>query len=52
MNRNLVHLISEAEITNTVKRLALEINRDYQDRSLVMVGILKGSFIFLADLVR
>ncbi len=52
MNRNLVHLISEAEISDTVKRLALEINRDYQNRSLVLVGILKGSFIFLADLVR
>ena len=46
MSRNLVHLISQAEIVNTVRRLALELNRDYQDRSLVLVGILKGSFIF------
>ncbi len=52
MNRNLVHLISQAEIVSTVRRLAVEIDRDYQDRSLVLVGILKGSFIFLADLVR
>ena len=52
MNRNLVHLISQAEIVNIVRRLAVEIDRDYQDRSLVLVGILKGSFIFLADLVR
>ena len=49
MSRNLVHLISQAEIINTVSRLALELNRDYQDRALVLVGILKGSFIFLAD---
>ncbi len=52
MNRNLVHLISQAEIVRIVRRLAVEIDRDYQDRSLVLVGILKGSFIFLADLVR
>ena len=52
MNRNLVHLISQAEIVSTVRRLAVEIDRDYQDRALILVDILKGSFIFLADLVR
>ena len=52
MSSNLVHLISRAEIFSTVRRLALEIERDHQDRSLVLIGILKGSFIFLADLVR
>ncbi|MGB5712176.1 MAG: hypoxanthine phosphoribosyltransferase, partial [Waterburya sp.] len=52
MNNNLIHLISQAEIVSTLKRLALELDRDYQDHSLVLVGILKGSFIFLADLVR
>ncbi len=52
MGRNLIHLISQAEIVSTVRRLARELDRDYQDRSLVLVGILKGSFIFLADLVR
>ena len=52
MSRNLIHLISQAEIVSTVRRLARELDRDYQDRSLVLVGILKGSFIFLADLVR
>ncbi len=48
----MIHLISQAEIVSTVRRLARELDRDYQDRSLVLVGILKGSFIFLADLVR
>lgn len=52
MNKNLAHLISKTEIVNTVKRLAFEIDRDYQNRSLVLIGVLKGSFIFLADLVR
>ncbi len=45
-------LISHAEIDKTVKRLALEITRDYRGKNPVLVGILKGSFIFLADLVR
>ena len=52
MTRKLIHLISPTEIASTVKRLAREIERDYQNCSLVLVGILKGSFIFLADLVR
>lgn len=52
MSENLVHLISQAEIASTVKRLALELDRDYCNRSLVLVGVLKGSFVFLADLIR
>jgi hypoxanthine phosphoribosyltransferase len=52
MSKNLIHLISATEISHTVRRLALELDRDYQHRSLVLVSILKGSFIFLADLVR
>ncbi|MBP8613770.1 MAG: hypoxanthine phosphoribosyltransferase [Firmicutes bacterium] len=32
--------------------MALEISRDYADKDLLMVGILKGSFVFLADLLR
>lgn len=45
-------LISSKEIETAVKRLAEEITRDYRDKNPVMVGILKGSFIFLSDLVR
>ena len=35
-----------------MKELGEQITRDYQDKDTVFVGILKGSFIFLADLVR
>ena len=35
-----------------MKALGAEITRDHQNRPLVVVGVLKGSFIFLADLVR
>jgi hypoxanthine phosphoribosyltransferase len=45
-------LISRAAIRSTVRRLAAAITRDYRDKSPVLLGILKGSFVFLADLAR
>lgn len=46
-------LISEERIERRVDELAARISRDHADADpLVLVGILKGSFIFLADLAR
>ena len=46
-------LISEDDIQARILELAAQISADYDDGdSLVMVGVLKGSFIFLADLSR
>lgn len=45
-------LISAAQIQARVGELGREISRDLADGDLVVVGILKGSFIFMADLVR
>lgn len=45
-------LFTRDEIATTVSRLAAEINRDYRDKSPILIAVLKGSFIFLADLVR
>ena len=45
-------LISRAEIARRVAELGERIGRDYAGRDLVMVGVLKGVFIFMADLVR
>ena len=45
-------LISREEIDKMVTGLADRITKDYQGREVVMVGILKGSFIFMSDLVR
>lgn len=45
-------LFSQAEIEATVGRLASEITSDYHDKHPVLVGILKGSFMFMADLIR
>lgn len=52
MEKELIPLISSSEIAEAVKQLAHVINRDYAHKSLTIIGILKGSFIFLADLVR
>ena len=48
-----VVLISEEEIQSRVLELAAQISSDYDDKGeIVLVGVLKGSFIFLADLSR
>jgi hypoxanthine phosphoribosyltransferase len=45
-------LFTAEQIAAAVKRLAAEIRRDYIDKNPVLVAVLKGSFVFLADLVR
>ena len=45
-------LFSRQEIEATVRKLAAEIRKDYQGKSPLLVGILKGSFMFMADLIR
>ncbi len=45
-------LYSKDDIRKRVQQLAEEISRDYQGSDLVLVGILKGAFIFMADLIR
>ncbi len=45
-------LISRDEIDAAVSRLAQRINRDYRGKSPVLVAVLKGVFVFMADLVR
>lgn len=45
-------LISEKDLQTRVAELAETINRDYYDRPVLLVGLLKGSFVFLADLAR
>lgn len=45
-------LISETELHETVSRLAREIDRDYQDKNLLLLCILKGSIVFMGDLMK
>lgn len=45
-------LIDETRIQARIKELAAQISRDYRGRSLTLVGILKGSVVFLGDLLK
>ena len=45
-------LIPEPVVQARIGELAAQINQDYAGRELLVVGILRGAFIFLADLVR
>jgi hypoxanthine phosphoribosyltransferase len=45
-------LFSEEVLTKRIKELAGEINKDYEGKDLVVVGILKGSVIFAAELIK
>lgn len=45
-------LFSEEALTKRIKELASEINKDYEGKDLVVVGILKGSVIFAAELIK
>ncbi len=45
-------LFTGEEIEAKVKTLAGEIRRDYQDKNPLLIGVLKGSFMFMADLIR
>lgn len=45
-------MISQERLAERIAELGERITEDYQGRELVMVGVLKGSFVFFADLVR
>ncbi len=45
-------LFTRDEIETTVKKLAGEISQDYDGKHPLLIGVLKGSFMFMADLIR
>lgn len=45
-------LIKEEEIKEICKRLGEQISKDYAGKKLLLVSVLKGSFVFMADLMR
>jgi hypoxanthine phosphoribosyltransferase len=51
-NSNLEVLYTESQIAERIDALGAEITRDYAGRELVLVSVLKGSCVFLADLMR
>ncbi len=48
----LIPVISQEEIKKQVQKTGALISEDYKDKELVLAGILKGAFVFLADLTR
>jgi hypoxanthine phosphoribosyltransferase len=45
-------LVQRDELEHRVRELAEEVSRDYADRELLLVGVLKGAVFFLSDLMR
>ncbi len=52
MSKPISIFLSKEQIQKRVQELADQINRDFEGRDIVIVGVLSGSFIFCADLVR
>lgn len=45
-------LIEETDIKQKVMDIGRQINAEYRDRKPILIGVLKGAFVFLADLLR
>ena len=45
-------LFSEEELKNRVAEIAAQIDKDYEGKAPLLISVLRGSFVFMADLVR
>src|SRR2546423_3340267 len=52
LSKELDVLFTPEQIAGRVRQLGLQIERDYQNKELVLLGVLKGSFLFISDLAR
>lgn len=52
MNYTIETLITEQQISDRVSELASKINKDFNNEPVILIGLLRGSSIFLADLSR
>jgi len=48
----LIPVLSREEIKDRISGVAVQISKDYENRELVLIGVLKGAFVFLSDLIR
>jgi hypoxanthine phosphoribosyltransferase len=51
-DKNFMKYLNRHEIDAAVQSVAARINTDYEGKSVVLVGVLKGAIVFMADLVR
>lgn len=52
MSTNFRVLVSAAQISERIREMGREIDADYGDGPIYMISVLKGSFVFMADLAR
>lgn len=53
MNKDIEKILaSEEEIKKIVERIAMQIDADYQDKDLLLIGVLKGSICFMSDIMK
>ena len=45
-------LLTENDLANKISQIGKEISKDYEGRELVLIGVLKGSVMFMADLMK
>ena len=45
-------LFSEEQLASRVNEIARQITQDYQGKEIVLISVLRGSFVFMADLCR
>ena len=50
--KNFTQYLSHHEIEAAVQSIALQLNADYKDQEVILVGVLKGAILFMADLIR
>ena len=48
----MIPVLSREEIKDRISGVAVQISKDYENRELVLIGVLKGAFVFLSDLIR
>jgi hypoxanthine phosphoribosyltransferase len=48
----LIPVLTKENIDQMVAQVAREISSDYQNHELILIGVLKGAFVFLTDLIR
>lgn len=51
-DRNFTKFLNRTDIESIVLSLANQLNRDYEGKSLILVGVLKGACVLMADLAR
>ena len=52
MDYTIKTLLTRETVENRIKELAKEIEKDYQGKELMVIGLLKGSIVFMTDLIK